>query len=192
MPMKNYNPNYLILVNKKHPLSPEFAGTVELVDAPNTRGRNLKAEKTAYEAYCALRDWLRTEKNIIIGLDSAYRSIEKQQQIIDRFTEKFGAEYAYTYAAAPGTSEHHTGLALDIVPFLNGRFLLENDDMFAHPELWPEIHKALPDFGFILRYPQNGYAAYEPWHIRYVGKEAAKEITEGGWLFEDYIASKAK
>ena len=187
MDTKTYSPDYLILVNKKHPMDPDFIGTIELVDAPDTTGKNLQAEKTAYEAYCALRDWLKKEKDITIGLDSAYRSIASQERIIREFTERFGAEYAYTYAAVPGTSEHHTGLALDIVPFLNGVFLLENDDMFAHPELWPEIHKALPDFGFILRYPQGREAVYEPWHIRYVGKEAAKEITEKGLILEEYV-----
>ena len=187
MENKTYAPDYLIVVNKKHPLDPKFLETIELVPAPNTEGEDLQAEKTTYAAYCELRDWLEKEKGVRIGLDSAYRSIESQERIIREFTEMYGEEYAYTYAAIPGTSEHHTGLALDIVPWLENKFLVMNEDMFAHPELFPEIHKALPDFGFILRFPGRENGVYEPWHIRYVGKEAAKEITEKGLILEEYV-----
>ena len=58
-----------------------------------------------------------------------------------------------------------------------------------YPEIWAEIHELLPYFGFILRYPESrrGGYAYEPWHIRFVGIEPAKEITERGITLEEYL-----
>ncbi len=57
--------------------------------------------------------------------------------------------------AIPGTSEHHTGLAIDIVPKVDGEWKWENEDMMNLPELFAIIHKELPKHGFILRYPKN-------------------------------------
>ena len=62
--------------------------------------------------------------------------------------------------------------------------------MLAETELFAKVHERLADYGFILRYPEGkeditGYA-YEPWHIRYVGKEAAKEMYEQNLTLEEY------
>ena len=64
------------------------------------------------------------------------------------------------------------------------------DAMLAETELFAKVHERLADYGFILRYPEGkeditGYA-YEPWHIRYVGKEAAKEMYEQNLTLEEY------
>ena len=76
--------------------------------------------------------------------------------------------------------------------YLQLKDALENEDLVQYPEIWAKIHEKLPEYGFILRYPQDkddatGYS-YEPWHIRYIGSpEIAKEITEKGVTLEEYL-----
>ncbi|MDE7035578.1 MAG: M15 family metallopeptidase, partial [Eubacteriales bacterium] len=93
---------------------------------------------------------------------------------------------AATVVAVPGASEHHTGLALDIVS--NGYQLLDEGQEGTPENQWLREHCA--DYGFILRYPVGSTdetgIIYEPWHFRYVGKKAAKEIMEHGITFEAY------
>lgn len=61
-------------------------------------------------------------------------------------------------------------------------------------ELWEKVHRRLPEFGFILRYPKGkeeitGYG-YEPWHIRYVGKELARKVYDSGLCLEEYLGEQ--
>jgi D-alanyl-D-alanine carboxypeptidase len=125
-------------------------------------------------------------------LDSARRTVEAQQEIMDRFTEKYGADYAAKVVAVPGYSEHHTGLALDLYLIINGKDVTENEDMVQYPEIWAKIHEKLAAHGFILRYLEDkehitGYG-YEPWHIRYIDNiDTAKEIMDKGITFEEYL-----
>ena len=141
-----------------------------------------------------------TEENdgIYLELDSARRSVAAQQDIMDRFTEQYGADYAAKTVAAPGFSEHHTGLALDLYfrrKGDDGKFtdVYYNEDLVQYPEVWEKIHAKLAGYGFILRYPEGeeqitGYS-YEPWHIRYLDNaEIAKEITEEGLTLEEYLS----
>ena len=89
--------------------------------------------------------------------------------------------------AIPGTSEHATGLALDITsaefPELDDRQAETAESQWLADNCWK--------YGFILRYPPEKSEitkiVYEPWHYRYVGKEAAKEITEQGVTLEEYL-----
>ncbi len=96
--------------------------------------------------------------------------------------------------ATPGFSEHHTGLALDLYFRLDGKDIYYNEDMIQYPEIWEKIHAKLADHGFILRYPEGkehltGYG-YEPWHIRYVGLDAAREImAQPGLTLEAWLGA---
>ena len=87
----------------------------------------------------------------------------------------------------PGHSEHATGYAFDIVS-LNNQVLNENQKNTKEC-IW--LAANCSDFGFILRYPEGKEdvtgIVYEPWHFRYVGKEAAMEITEQSWTLEEYL-----
>ena len=87
----------------------------------------------------------------------------------------------------PGTSEHHLGLALDI---LTGGYTTM-DDGFGETKAGEWLAQNAPDYGFILRYPAGKEEitgiVYEPWHFRYVGKEYAKDITEKGVCLEEYL-----
>ena len=94
---------------------------------------------------------------------------------------------AATVVARPGTSEHHTGLAIDF----NG----VKDDFYKTKEYsWLMSNAA--NYGFILRYPQNKTdvtnVIYEPWHFRYVGKVHAQKVVQSGLCLEEYIDSIMK
>lgn len=190
---KQYLPNYLILVNKKNPIGQNYIKDVELVIVDDVCGEKTKVEKNTYSAYCALKDDLE-KQGIVIGIDSAYRSIEEQQKIMDDFIEKYGTEYAKNTVAIPGTSEHHTGLVIDIVPQIDGKWVLENEDMMKETKTFEIIHKKLSKYGFILRYLAGkeeitGYS-YEPWHIRYVGRDVAEDIYNKKITLEEYLKKK--
>ena len=184
--------NYLTLVNKENPIKGRYFSNLELVEYFDVLNENIQVEKKALEAYLQLKEFLET-KNIEIGMDSSYRTLEEQQKIIDEFTIKYGEDYVKQYVAPIGTSEHHTGLAIDLSFKINGEFLIENDDLMANEDIFLEIHKYLKDFGFILRYPKGkedvtGYS-YEPWHIRYVGKVVANIIYENDLTLEEYLTN---
>ena len=189
--------DYLALVNKLNPLPEGWEDALETVTITNSVGDEVEVEKNAYAAYLALKEDLEGTDGIYLELDSARRSVAAQQDIMDRFIEKYGADYAAKTVAVPGYSEHHTGLALDLYFKLkneDGSFtdVYYNEDMVQYPEIWEKIHAKLADYGFILRYLEGrehitGYG-YEPWHIRYVdSQDIAKEITEKDLTLEEYL-----
>lgn len=121
---------------------------------------------------------------------SGYRSYALQKSIYDRKVESSGEKRAMLTVAKQGASEHQLGLAMDI----NGESTVVRglvQDFGDTPEgKW--VYENAHFFGFILRYQQGktaitGYA-WEPWHLRYVGQEAAKEIASLEITFEEYHA----
>ena len=87
----------------------------------------------------------------------------------------------------PGYSEHETGLAVDIVSF--GYQVLDGKQENTNENKW--LRENCSKYGFILRYPKEKEEitgiSYEPWHFRFVGKEAAEEITRQGITLEEYL-----
>ena len=185
--------DYLVLVNKTHPLPEDWEDNLSTVHITNSLGDDVEVEAAAYDSYLQLKDALEQE-GVYVDLDSARRSIAAQQQIVDDFTAKYGPAYVAKYVAVPGYSEHHTGLALDLYLIIDGVDVYENEDMVQYSEIWAQIHEKLADYGFILRYLEGkehitGYG-YEPWHIRYVGSaDIAKEITDKGITLEGYLGA---
>jgi D-alanyl-D-alanine carboxypeptidase len=119
---------------------------------------------------------------------SAYRSYATQKLLFNRYVKQDGYEKARTYSALPGTSEHETGLAID-VSGIDGKCAAEDCFAGTKEAKWLSEHAA--EYGFIVRYPAGkdaitGYK-YEPWHLRYVGIDIAKEITESGSTLENYL-----
>ena len=127
---------------------------------------------------------------------SGYRAIEKQQNRFDNsvngyvaqgYSKEDAIKYTKAYYAVPGTSEHHTGLAMDIVTPSYQTLDAKYDQTDAAKWLLNNAYK----YGFILRYPKDKEnitkIAYEPWHYRYVGEEHAKVIKEKNLCFEEYI-----
>ena len=127
---------------------------------------------------------------------SSYRTQEKQEYLyqnkINRlvaqgYSQEDAVAAAGTVVAVPGTSEHQLGLALDIVD-VNNQNLDESQESTAVQQ-WLMAHSW--EYGFILRYPNDKSEItgiiYEPWHYRYVGREAAEEIYSQGVCLEEYL-----
>ena len=186
--------NYQVLVNKENPLPENWIDENRLVHLVNSLGDDVEVERKTLDAYFALKDALAAE-NVFIDMDSAYRSVASQQRIMKTFMEKYGEDYAKQYVAEPGFSEHHTGLAVDLYLIIDGVEVAMNEDMVLYPEIWSKIHEKLPEFGFILRYPEGKEditgVNYEPWHIRYIDDPViAREITEKGLTLEEFLLEK--
>ena len=179
-----------ILINKENKIKESYYKRVNLVDITDISNEPTKIEKETYEKFLELQAFLK-ERNIIVGIDSAYRSEEHQLKLYHEFIEMYGQEYADKIVAPVGTSEHHSGLAIDLALQVNGTYL-DADTVHEDQEpIFQEVHKHLKDFGFILRYPDGkehitGYP-YEPWHIRYVGEFVAKIIYEHNYTLEEYL-----
>lgn len=185
-------PDYLVLVNGEHRLSDDFEDSVELISVENAVGESYKVEKKTYEAFLRLREDLLENHGIQAELISGYRTGETQQAIFDNYTKRFGLEYARTYAALPGHSEHHTGFAIDVGILQDGKLSHLIADLLSYVEPFQIIHAKLPKYGFLLRYPKGKETitkvGYEPWHFRYIDSPAiAKEITDQGICFEEYV-----
>ncbi|MBU5331510.1 M15 family metallopeptidase [Anaerocolumna aminovalerica] len=127
---------------------------------------------------------------------SSYRTLEKQKSLFENKIGKYlsnglsdqeAAVEAAKWVAVPGTSEHQTGLAVDIVA--KSYQILDKEQENTPEQKW--LMENSYKYGFILRYPENKSDLtginYEPWHYRYVGKEAAKEIYENGICLEEYL-----
>lgn len=118
---------------------------------------------------------------------SAYRSHLSQVALFNSYVKRDGYEQARTYSALPGTSEHETGLSIDVTEG-DGRCSASDCFGYTKEAKWLQEHAA--EYGYIIRYPKGkesitGYK-YEPWHLRYVGKSIAKEITARGITLEEY------
>lgn len=113
---------------------------------------------------------------IELMLSSGYRSYNYQVNLYGSYVNSQGQAQADTQSARPGYSEHQTGLAADIRP-INGKCELEQcfGDLPEGKWIAANAHK----YGFVIRYPQGSKAVvgyeYEPWHVRYIGKDAASE-----------------
>lgn len=188
---KTQSINYLTLVNKLNSVPDGWENSLETVTITNSLGDDVEVEKKAYDAYVELKAELEKD-GINVDLASARRSVEEQQGVMDKFIKTYGAEYATKTVAAPGYSEHHTGLALDLYLNIDGEDVYSKKDMVKYTEIWEKIHKKISEYGFILRYLEDkeyitGYG-YEPWHLRYIDDvKIAQEITAKGLTLEEYL-----
>ena len=143
---------------------------------------NPGVDKTALNAYYELKNDAQKE-GLSFTIVSDFRPYSSQKRIYNNYVARDGKAEADRYSARPGHSEHQTGLAFDLnslsQSFENtpeGKWLAEN------------CYK----YGFIIRYPKGkesvtGYM-YEPWHIRYLGKDLAKKVYESGQTLEEYLS----
>lgn len=183
--------NYMILVNKHNKIPSDWESNIELVEVTNGLDEKHILEKKTAEAYKKLREDLIND-NIFIELDSAYRSVSKQKELFKEFINNYGEDYSKLYVAIPGTSEHHTGLAIDIKLIKDGKVIDDNNDLNKEKEIFSIIHSKLAKYGFILRYPAQkenitGYGA-EAWHFRYIDNiEIANEIMNKGITLEEFL-----
>ncbi|MEL7564110.1 MAG: M15 family metallopeptidase [Dehalobacterium sp.] len=182
----------LVLVNKNRNLPADYVP--ENMVIPNVKfsfeGDSLK-KYLRKEAALALEELFQAAKNENMELMAAsgYRSFQRQKSIFDNKVKAIGEEAANMISAYPGQSEHQTGLAMDITCPEASLSLSENFGE-TNEGIW--VKENAHKYGFIIRYPKGkekitGYN-YEPWHLRYVGKEAASYIYENGLTLEEYFA----
>lgn len=177
---------YLMLVNKKNPLSLDYEP--ENLVKPNVKFLSDTSEESRQmdeKAARALEELFQGAKkeNITLLGSSAYRSYRSQVKVLNDEISSKGVNYANKYVAKPGKSEHQSGLSIDVT---NESRCFDKTSLEAK---W--LANNAYRFGFILRYPEGkenitGYN-YEPWHIRYVGKDAAKDIYERNITLEEYL-----
>lgn len=183
----------LVVVNKQRNLQSTFAPP-DLVE-PNVpfsfteKSPRKMMRKEAAKALEELFAQAKAEKIDLLG-QSAYRPYSMQKAVFARLTKKYGSEEkANAVSAYPGQSEHQTGLAIDVTSKRMGNTL---EQTFGDTPEGKWLAANAPKYGFIIRYPKGkesitGYA-YEPWHIRYVGKAVAQEITKKGITLEEYLS----
>jgi len=169
----------LMLVNGRHYLDENYKPD-SLVQLQKTYCyEEQRALGDVVQAFMAMQQECKKQTDAQLMVNSAYRSYQQQIGTYKR-NEK-------GYAARAGSSEHQTGLALDVTSL-------------QHPMRWPFdtskegvwMREHCHEFGFILRYPQKqanvmGYN-YEPWHLRYVGKETAKRVHDEDITYDEYYA----
>lgn len=178
-----------MLVNKFYLLGSDYEPS-DLVTISQTYSwgdkGSQKVRKVAYDAF--LEMWnAASNDGYYLMVSSSYRSYSEQEIVYENYKKNRGQKYADSIAARPGSSEHQTGLTLDIFSKTNS-----NKNTFKDTEVAKWLKDNSYRFGLILRYPEElvnvtGYN-YESWHFRYVGKEVAKYIYENNISFEEYYA----
>ncbi len=179
-----------VFVNKEYALPrdyrPDDLVTPDVIFNLVTYDERTLMRKEAAQALEQLFAAAQQEGHILYGV-SAYRSYDRQKTIFLNNIVTKGKDYTLRYSAVPGTSEHQTGLAID-VSVKSQNFRLD-DNFGSSPEgIW--LAANAHNYGYIIRYPKGfeditGYA-FEPWHIRYVGKALATYLYENNLTLEDY------
>lgn len=174
----------LILVNVENPLPEEYS-----VDLSEITEGVVVADRIEEQLVKMIQD--AEDDGVYLKVVSGYRTMEEQHQLYvdeiqlfldEGYTKKEAENMAKQWVAVPGTSEHQTGLAVDINA-------MEDKSTGEEAYLWLAYHAQ--EYGFIRRYPPDKVditgIANEPWHYRYVGKKAAIEMKNENKCLEEYI-----
>lgn len=178
------------LASKKHPLSSSFE-VVDLVKSPVATGGNedLKVSARIAKPLSALVA-AAEEEGYELMMSSAYRSIADQQTTYDSFVKQYGKEMAASYVSPPGSSEHHTGLAIDLSD-ASPDCTADSDDCSLGMTSAEWLMANAPNYGFILRYPEGKQpitgVGYEWWHFRYVGIPLAKAMASSDLTLDEAV-----
>lgn len=182
-----------VLVNKLHPLEPSTYEPSDLVDLSTLGVSASNGHPMRSEAATALAEMFAAARAAGYELDmtSGYRPYATQEELYNGFVSSLGQEGADLTSARPGYSEHQTGLVADISE-IGGTCALATCFGDTGAGAWLAEHSW--EYGFILRYPNGqtevtGYE-YEPWHFRYIGREAATSYrNNGATSFESFLGS---
>lgn len=183
----------LILVNKENPYRDTPENLVSVLEHSNktytVSDYNVKLNSRICEALNAwLGDFYRKYGETDLLVASGYRSVETQESIYEDDISKRGQDITDKWIAVPGTSEHHTGLAVDMSIYDTEN---KTSDEFDGEGIYKNLLETCDEYGFIIRYPKDKTAVtgidYEPWHFRYVGKGHSSYIMENGLCLEEYI-----
>lgn len=171
----------IILVNKKNPLPKTYAPKVTTI----------QGQKGTQEAVNAMNKMVKGAKDSMgydIRVVSGYRDYSYQENLYKGYVDRDGKESADKYSARPGFSEHQTGLTFDVLSGKTTTLIEAFGDTSEGKWIAENAYK----YGFIVRYPKGkesitGYQ-YEPWHLRYIGEEKAKDFKESGkTTLEEYL-----
>lgn len=191
-----------VLVSAQHPLEPQDYAPENLAYL-NMTGDDSEI-RTGYDQNRQVFDMLAAQPlvdfaqgcraaGLSVYLSSGYRSYSDQLYLFNRkVSQGYSEDVAKTIVAYPGTSEHQTGLCCDITD----RYYELKDSSLENTATYKWLYEHCSDYGFILRYPadKSGSAdsvtgcIYEPWHFRYVGKEAAQYIMANNLCLEEFVA----
>lgn len=176
---------YLTLVNRDSPMPDDYEMELSSIDA--TRQFDSRAIDELIDMMTAAK----ADGVDVIWAQSTYRSVERQQELVDNsvasymsygYTEEEALEKTYNEINPAGTSEHNLGLAVD--------FNTITDD-FEDTEAFAWLQENAEDYGFVLRYPEDKVditmVKYESWHYRYVTVEHAKAMNDLDMCLEEYI-----
>lgn len=182
----------LLLVNSQQEIKEEPKNLKEL---PN----GYLVDDRIYDEFNQLMEAAKKDGHELTVI-SAYRSVADQKEVLaseiamyesQGYEKSEATDLAMKYVTKPGYSEHHTGLALDVleVNWYNDGNMLEEE--FGETEAGKWLAKNACHYGFIIRYQKGKEKLtginYEPWHIRYVGKENAEYITDNNLVLEEYL-----
>lgn len=186
----------LLLVNGKNPLPEDYdyEGNLTTIPQKYIKGSLTQIDKNIWPYLQAMLDAARSE-NIDIGVWSPYRSYATQKMLFEKQVTKQinngvpkdqAEDKASTIVARPGTSEHNTGLALDINCA---------NHSFEKTAAYKWLKENAENYGFIMRYSADKQdktgVIHESWHWRFVGINAAKEINRLGMCLEEYVEYKS-
>lgn len=178
----------LVLINKQHPIPDDYEFNLTTITG------SMKCDERILEDLLLMLQAAKSDHvNLIIC--SPYRTDASQVSIFERHVRAYmnkGLNYIDSFklasqeATVPGYSEHQIGLSIDI--YTASHMIL--DDAYGETEAGRWLAENCSDYGFILRYPKGKEyitsIGYEPWHFRYVGREAAKIIMSGGITLEEF------
>lgn len=187
---------YLTLINTTHMLSSDYIPD-DLTDIADTRrdGRGTQQMRLyAAKALEAMFIEMRACGINDVSVTSGYRSYSYQTSLLNNeialLTPTYGSDaerVAKTQVAIPGSSEHQSGLCIDM------HNLPSASEAFASEDAYKWLYANCADFGFILRFPKDKSdktgIIFEPWHYRYVGRYHAQKIMESGMCLEEYVES---
>ena len=203
----------ILMVNKTQVLGESYVpANLTTVNSNYTNGgKTVQLESATANAAIQMINAMRQAGITNVTITSGYRTYAYQQQLFDGYCNEERAnhpswseaqikEKVLSYSAYPGTSEHQTGLCMDLITtemaglWNYGSETPNNpyDKGFAETDAFVWLKKNAHKYGFILRFPEDktaitGYS-YESWHYRYVGVEHATEIYEQGICLEEYLA----
>lgn len=189
--------NILVLVNKNYFLPADYEPSdLTIPKVPFSFGdSDIPKRYMRKEAAHALEQLFAAAKKegIILYGASGYRSYERQAAIFDAEKKQKGEEKAAQSVARPGQSEHQTGLTIDVT---SESVHFQITEKFGETKEGIWLQNNAFKYGFIIRYPKGKenitQYKYEPWHIRYVGKKAAKVIQENHLTLEEYFQKVKK
>lgn len=187
--------DYTFLVNKDHLLSSDYVPeNLVITDNNENNFHDYKDASLKPMISADIMPYFEALQNAALDaglrkiiVDSGYRSFEYQKVVFDKSVVEKGIDETLRSVALPGSSEHQTGLAIDVAYMDNGVYIEKTSD--SDPEIkWlkENAHK----FGFILRYPEGKEnitgIKYEWWHYRFIGVEMATILYSEGITLDEY------